>query len=74
MKFKKNASGIRFTKHLAKVQTPFEKLFEIFKELITKLIVKAVNSFFQARKFNQIWRKRFHHLTIERQIYKNLSI
>ena len=35
MKFKKNASGIRFTKHLAKVQTPFEKLFEIFKELIT---------------------------------------
>ena len=35
MKFKKNASGIRFTKHHAKVQTPFEKLFEIFKELIT---------------------------------------
>ena len=35
MKFKKNASGIRFTKHLAKAQTPFEKLFEIFKELIT---------------------------------------
>jgi len=35
MKFKKNASGIRFAKHLAKVQTPFEKLFEIFKELIT---------------------------------------
>ena len=30
MKFKKNASGIRFTKHLARVQTPFEQLFEIF--------------------------------------------
>ena len=35
MKFKKSTSGIRFTKHNPKVQTPFERLFEIFKELIT---------------------------------------
>jgi len=32
MKFK---SGINFTKHVPKIQTPFERLFEIFKELIT---------------------------------------
>lgn len=35
MKFEKRTSGFRFTKHNAKVQTPFERLFEIFKELIT---------------------------------------
>ena len=35
MKFEKRTSGIRFTKHNPKVQTPFERLFEIFKELIT---------------------------------------
>lgn len=35
MKFEKCTSGIRFTKHNPKVQTPFERLFEIFKELIT---------------------------------------
>jgi Ca-activated chloride channel homolog len=32
MKFK---SGIHFTKHVPKTLTPFERLFEIFKELIT---------------------------------------
>lgn len=35
MKFEKRTSGFRFTKLNAKVQTPFERLFEIFKELIT---------------------------------------
>ena len=35
MKFEKRTPGIRFTKHNPKVQTPFERLFEIFKELIT---------------------------------------
>ena len=35
MKFEKRTSGIRFTKQNPKVQTPFERLFEIFKELIT---------------------------------------
>ena len=35
MKFEKRTSGIRFTKHNPKAQTPFERLFEIFKELIT---------------------------------------
>ncbi|MFQ3341610.1 MAG: Ca-activated chloride channel family protein [Flavobacteriaceae bacterium] len=35
MKFEKHTSGIRFTKHHPKVQTLFERLFEIFKELIT---------------------------------------
>ena len=35
MKFEKRTSGIRLTKHNPKVQTPFERLFEIFKELIT---------------------------------------
>ena len=28
-------SGFVFGKHIKKVQTPFERLFEIFKELIT---------------------------------------
>ena len=28
-------SGFLFKKHVLKAQTPFEKLFEIFKELIT---------------------------------------
>ena len=35
MKYKITSLGIRFTKHRAKEQTPFERLFEIFKELIT---------------------------------------
>lgn len=35
MNFEKRTSGIRFTKHNPKAQTPFERLFEIFKELIT---------------------------------------
>ena len=35
MKFEKRTSGIRFTKHNSKIQSPFERLFEIFKELIT---------------------------------------
>ncbi len=35
MKKKDRASGFVFTKHIPKDQTPFEKLFEIFQELIT---------------------------------------
>ena len=35
MKYKITSLGIRFTKHRAEEQTPFERLFEIFKELIT---------------------------------------
>ena len=35
MKHQITSLGIRFTKHRAKEQTPFERLFEIFKELIT---------------------------------------
>ncbi len=35
MKYQITSLGIRFTKHRAKAQTPFERLFEIFKELIT---------------------------------------
>ena len=35
MKLKSIGTGLSFTKHQKKVQTPFERLFEIFKELIT---------------------------------------
>ena len=35
MKYQFTSLGIRFTKARAKNQTPFERLFEIFKELIT---------------------------------------
>ena len=35
MKYEITSLGIRFTKAHAKKQTPFERLFEIFKELIT---------------------------------------
>lgn len=35
MKFDISATGLRFTRHVPKHQTPFERLFEIFKELIT---------------------------------------
>jgi 3'-phosphoadenosine 5'-phosphosulfate sulfotransferase (PAPS reductase)/FAD synthetase len=35
MKKKNLVSGIRFSKFEKKEQTPFERLFEIFKELIT---------------------------------------
>ena len=35
MKYELTSLGIRFTKARAKNQTPFERLFEIFKELIT---------------------------------------
>ena len=35
MKLKPPGTGLNFTKHRAKGQTPFERLFEIFKELIT---------------------------------------
>ena len=35
MKLNLSASGITFTRHTSKNQTPFERLFEIFKELIT---------------------------------------
>ena len=35
MKYEITSLGIRFTKSRAKEQTPFERLFEIFKELIT---------------------------------------
>ena len=35
MKFNLIATGLRFTQHVPKQQTPFERLFEIFKELIT---------------------------------------
>lgn len=35
MKYQITSLGIRFTKHRANAQTPFERLFEIFKELIT---------------------------------------
>ena len=35
MKFDLTATGLRFTQHVPKHQTPFERLFEIFKELIT---------------------------------------
>ena len=35
MKFQSIGTGLSFTKHQKKVQTPFERLFEIFKELIT---------------------------------------
>ena len=35
MKYEITSLGIRFTKARAKEQTPFERLFEIFKELIT---------------------------------------
>ncbi len=35
MKLRSVGTGLSFTKHQKKVQTPFERLFEIFKELIT---------------------------------------
>ena len=35
MKYEITSLGIRFSKYRAKEQTPFERLFEIFKELIT---------------------------------------
>ena len=35
MKYEITSLGIRFTKARAKEQSPFERLFEIFKELIT---------------------------------------
>ena len=35
MKLQSFGTGLSFTKHQKKVQTPFERLFEIFKELIT---------------------------------------
>jgi uncharacterized protein with von Willebrand factor type A (vWA) domain len=35
MKFKTQGTGLSFSKHRKKKQTPFERLFEIFKELIT---------------------------------------
>lgn len=35
MKLQSVGTGLSFTKHQKKVQTPFERLFEIFKELIT---------------------------------------
>ena len=35
MEKKKRSSGFVFTKHLPEEQTPFERLFEIFQELIT---------------------------------------
>jgi Ca-activated chloride channel family protein len=35
MKFDLSATGLRFAHYVAKAQTPFERLFEIFKELIT---------------------------------------
>ena len=35
MKFQSIGTGLSFTKHQKKIQTPFERLFEIFKELIT---------------------------------------
>ena len=35
MKLNLYAAGITFTQHIPKHQTPFERLFEIFKELIT---------------------------------------
>ena len=35
MKYQITSLGIRFTKHRENAQTPFERLFEIFKELIT---------------------------------------
>ena len=35
MKLNFSTSGITFTRHAPKKQTPFERLFEIFKELIT---------------------------------------
>ena len=35
MNWKKISTGLRFVKPTPKDQTPFEKLFEIFKELIT---------------------------------------
>ena len=35
MKSNVNASGFQFTKYEAPFQTPFDKLFPIFKELIT---------------------------------------
>ena len=35
MKLKLSTVGITFTQHVPKHQTPFERLFEVFKELIT---------------------------------------
>ena len=35
MKLNLSTLGITFTQHISKDQTPFERLFEIFKELIT---------------------------------------
>jgi uncharacterized protein with von Willebrand factor type A (vWA) domain len=35
MNFKLNSSGLTFSQYVPKVKTPFERLFEIFKELIT---------------------------------------
>ena len=35
MKLNLSTTGIRFTRHVSNDQTPFERLFEIFKELIT---------------------------------------
>ena len=37
MKYEITSLGIRFTKGRAKEQTPFERLFEIFKELIKSI-------------------------------------
>ena len=38
MKFKKNASGIRFTKHLPKVQTPLKSCLKFLKNLLHILL------------------------------------
>ncbi len=35
MNFKLAASGLKFSRHIPKNQSPFERLFELFKELIT---------------------------------------
>ena len=35
MKLNLPTAGISFTQHVSKQQTPFERLFEVFKELIT---------------------------------------
>ena len=35
MDFQINSSGLTFSQYVPKVKTPFDRLFEIFKELIT---------------------------------------
>ena len=35
MKFDLSATGLRFTQHVPKELSPFDRLFEVFKELIT---------------------------------------